>query len=94
MLNIEKYKDDILNLSLSDLTCCVNTLAYRGQCIKKCIECKKYAMEWLLSEYKATILDDAENKYLSAVIKPFKANVNGRIILQLRQFDECDEKIQ
>lgn len=34
-------------------------------------------MEWLLSEYKATILDDAENKYLSAVIKPFKANVTG-----------------
>lgn len=41
MLNIEKYKDDILNLSLSDLTCCVNILAYRGQCITKCRECRK-----------------------------------------------------
>nr|DAJ37797.1 MAG TPA: hypothetical protein [Caudoviricetes sp.] len=36
---------------------------------------KKNAMKWLLSEYKEPILNDAERKYLSAVIKPFRNRV-------------------
>lgn len=74
MLNIEKYKDDILNANFTDLTCCVNKLLHI-KCCGECAECKKNAMKWLLSEYKEPVLDEAEKAYLSAVIKPFKANV-------------------
>lgn len=80
MLNIEKYKDDILNVKFTDLTCSVHSLFMKPSltsCDGDCKECKKHAMEWLLSEYKETILNDAERKYSSAVIKPFKANVTG-----------------
>lgn len=38
---------------------------------------QKNAMKWLLSEYKEPVLDEVEKAYLSAVIKPFKANVTG-----------------
>lgn len=76
MLNIEKYKDDILNANFTDLTCCVNKLLHI-KCCGDCVECKKNAMKWLLSEYKEPVLNEAEKAYLSAVIKPFKANVTG-----------------
>lgn len=32
-------------------------------------------MKWLLEEYKEPILDDAERKYLTAVIKPFREKI-------------------
>lgn len=76
MLNIEKYKDDILNANFTDLTCCVNK-SLHIKCFGDCAECKKNAMKWLLSEYKESVLDEAEKAYLSAVIKPFKANVKS-----------------
>lgn len=34
-------------------------------------------LEWMSHPYKKPILDEAERKYLSAVIKPFKNNVTG-----------------
>jgi hypothetical protein len=80
MLNIEKYKDDILNVNSTDLTCSVHdkflNLSHIS-CDGNCKECKKNVMEWLLDEYKEPILEEAEKAYLSAVIKPFKANVTG-----------------
>ena len=79
MLNIEKYKDDILNTELSHINCCVNHLSNKGICFKNCKECKKNAMKWLLEEYSEPILDDVEKKYLSAIIKPFKNYVTGII---------------
>lgn len=79
MKNIEKYRDVVLeNLnncqlekSLRELygetvVCCPHT---------NCDECKKRLREWLLEEAKEPILDDAERKYLSAVIKPFRKKV-------------------
>ena len=72
MLNIEKYKDNIINADQSDITCCVIDLFHNGVCPDNCKECKKEAMKWLLSEYKEPILDDVEKEYLSAVIKPFR----------------------
>ena len=41
-----------------------------------CTPCAEYVYKWLLSEYKEPILNDAEKKYLSAVINPFKNRVN------------------
>ena len=75
MLNIEKYKDDILNTEHADLSCCVNSDILKLDCFKSCSECKKAAMKWLLEEYKEPILDDTDKKYLSAVIKPFRNKV-------------------
>lgn len=76
MLNIEKYKDVILNKSSANITCCVNGLTREGICFGDCEECKKHAMKWLLEEYKEQILDEVEKAYLSAVIKPFRNRVN------------------
>ena len=75
MLNIERYKGDILNTELTNITCCVNHLNNKGICFKNCKECKEHAMKWLLEECKEPILTDSEREYLSAVIKPFRKNV-------------------
>lgn len=76
MLNIEKYKDAILNANQSDITCCVIDLYHNGVCPDDCKDCKKAAMKWLLSECKEPILTDSEREYLSAVIKPFRKNAD------------------
>lgn len=80
MLNIEKYKDEILNADQTDITCCVIDLFHNGACPENCKNCKKAAMEWFLSEYKEPILNDAEKKYLSAVINPFRDMVTDVVI--------------
>lgn len=76
MLNIEKYKDDILNAEQSNINCCVIDLLHNGVCEYNCKDCKKNIMNWLLEEYKEPILDDVEKEYLSAVIKPFRKKVS------------------
>nr|DAG37799.1 MAG TPA: hypothetical protein [Caudoviricetes sp.] len=76
MLNIEKYKEDILNMRRASITCCASDLSHVGCCANKsCIECKKEALEWLLEEYTEPILDDKEREYLSSVIEPFRKSV-------------------
>jgi hypothetical protein len=80
MLNIEKYKDIVLdNMNICD----IDTLL-RGKCAKeyrafcegfKCTGCRERFLKWLLEECKEPILDDTEKKYLSAVIKPFRNKV-------------------
>ena len=75
MLNIEKYRDRLENYEIP-LDCYIREI--REKCkgkndscgSKRCIECRKENIEWLLSE--AQILDDAEKEYLSSVIKPFR----------------------
>lgn len=75
MLNIEKYKDEILNADQSDITCCVIDLFHNGACPENCKDCKKAAMKWLLEECKEPILKEDERKYLSDVIRPFRKEV-------------------
>ena len=78
MLNIEKYRDRLKNYEIP-LDCYIREI--REKCkgkndscgSKRCIECRKENIEWLLSE--AQILDDAEKEYLKAVIKPFRDKV-------------------
>lgn len=89
MLNIEKYKDAILNAKQSDITCCVIDLYHNGICPDDCKDCKKAAMEWLLEECKEPILTDSEREYLSAVIKPFRKNVMDVIKLQCSDERQC-----
>mgnify|MGYP004646887919 CR=1 FL=1 len=75
MLNIEKYKDDIRNNPQTDMTCIVHDGILHLDCIVNCGECKKNALKWLLEEYKEPILNEAERKYLSDVIRPFRKRV-------------------
>ena len=90
MLNIEKYKDDILNAEQSNINCCVIDLLHNGVCEYNCKDCKKNIMNWLLEEYKEPILDDVEKEYLSAVIKPFRNRVKYIVktygVSEARQF--------
>lgn len=74
MLNIKKYKDEILKSSRADLTCCVNDSILGKNCYRTCNECKKSVMNWLLSESKEPILDEVERKYLLNVLRPFRKN--------------------
>lgn len=81
MLNIEKYKDIVLdNMNICDIHALL-----RGKCTKeyrefcegfKCTGCKERFLKWLLEEYKEPVLDDVEKEYLSAVIKPFRKKVS------------------
>lgn len=92
MLNIEKYKDDILNAKQSDITCCVIDLYHNGICPDDCKDCKKAAMEWLLEEYSEPILTDSEREYLEAVIKPFRSRV--KYIVKCISHNEFKQRIQ
>lgn len=81
MLNIEKYKDIVLdNMNICD----IDTLL-RGKCTKesrafcegfKCEGCGERVLKWLLEEAKEPVLDDVEKEYLSAVIKPFRKKIS------------------
>lgn len=71
MKNIEKYKKEIIESDMADITCCVHSDILQLDCVENCSECKKYVVEWLTEEYKEPVLDDVEREYLSTVIKPF-----------------------
>ena len=80
MLNIEKYKDIVLE----DLNNCHLESRLRmlyGKEVVNCLEihcgeCKERFLKWLLEEYKEQeVLDDVEREYLSAVIRPFRKKV-------------------
>ena len=92
MLNIEKYKDNILNAAQSDITCCVIDLFHNGVCPDNCKDCKKAAMKWLLEEYKEPVLDDVEREFLSATIKPFRKMI--AYIVKDQDFDDGKQCIR
>lgn len=80
MLNIERYRSELDKNKRFHLECEVyrirkEIVGENGFCKAKlsCSECRKECIEWLCSECQ--ILDDAEKKYLSAVIKPFRDKV-------------------
>lgn len=86
MLNIEKYRDRLENYEIP-LDCYIREI--REKCkegndscrSKRCVECRKENIEWLLSE--AQILDDAEKRYLRGVIRPFKNKVKSILKLSI-----------
>lgn len=91
MLNIEKYKDEILNAKQAHSTCSVYDIFLKLShisCPGNCKECKKNVMEWLLEEYSEPILDDVEREYLSAVIKPFRNKI--ATISKLHTYDSIN----
>lgn len=80
MLNIEKYKDQILNIHKEkwlSIECAIgNVRGVHLPCNQKCNDCQLLSLTWLSEEYKEPVLAEVEKAYLSAVIKPFRKNVN------------------
>ena len=85
MLNIEKYKDEIIEeyqnlLITTDIDTDGNKMntAIKIVASEKCNKCLKGAKEpfmWLLEEYTEPILDEVEKRYLRGVIRPFRDKV-------------------
>ena len=80
MLNIEKYKNEIAackkRCELGNLVCKLSEESFCKTFNPECGKCEKSIIKWLFSEYKEPILDNVERKYLSAVIKPFRKEVD------------------
>ena len=93
MLNIEKYKDEILNeyqqLTNKDTSSSDGTRmnkAIRKIALKHCgkrLLGASNPFKWLCEEYKEPILDDVEKDYLSAVIKPFRKRIKYIVIRKI-----------
>ena len=86
MLNIEKYKDEIIeeyqNLIKTTaidgdgnrMNKAIRTIAYKH--CRKILLGASNPFKWLCEEYKEPILDGVEREYLSAVIKPFRKKIS------------------
>ena len=83
MLNIEKYKDIVLEAACSiDAQLCRKMIKC-GYCEGfSCEGCGERFLKWLLEEAKEPVLDDVEREYLSAVIKPFRKKVMDVVKVQ------------
>ena len=98
MLNIKKYKDEIIEeyqnlLITTDIDTYGNKVntAIKIVASEKCNKCLKGAKEpfmWLLEEYTEPILTKEEKAYLSAVIKPFRKKVKHIVKINLRSSPE------
>lgn len=71
---VELTETNILGINITYVE-----IEYDGKIVKK-YACKNEAgikkfLEWLEEEYEPPILDDVEKAYLSAVIKPFRKDV-------------------
>lgn len=79
MLNIEKYKNFVIN----NMNWCQMETDIRkagGKATIDCAhilcgDCKESFFKWLFEEFKEPILDDVEKEYLSDVIRPFRKKV-------------------
>ena len=86
MLNIEKYKDEIIeeyrnllkNFDIDGngnrINKAIQTVAFKH--CGKVLRGTSITFRWLFEEYEEPVLDNVERKYLSAVIKPFKGDVD------------------
>ena len=102
MLNIEKYKDEIIeeyqNLMKTTaidgdgnrMNKAIRTIAYKH--CRKILLGASNPFKWLCEEYKEPILDDVEREYLSAVIKPFRKKV--KYIAKLNGFSGAKQFIR
>ena len=73
---VERAEETILGSNITYVE-----IKYDGKIVKEyaytnAAGIKKF-LEWLEEEYKPSILDDVEKAYLSAVIKPFRKDVNS-----------------
>lgn len=80
MRNIEKYKDSIeyhINVcGLHNEFYKIKHGKHPNDCCGNCDKCYDECIRWLSEEYKESVLDEVERKYLSDVIKPFGHRVS------------------
>ena len=86
---VELTETNILGINITYVE-----IEYNGKIVKK-YACKNEAgikkfLEWLEEEYKPEILTEKEKAYLSAVIKPFREEVET---IEKASFEE-DEQLQ
>lgn len=81
--NLEHYKKELTEIFIAN---CYNQpfiakrIADRLDKTMKCSDEASYMegiLDWMAQPYRIPILDDAERKYLSAVIKPFRNSVTS-----------------
>lgn len=88
MLNIEKYKDEILNeyqrlmskntpyyMDGTRMNKAIQTIAFKH--CGKVLRGTSITFRWLFEEYKEPVLDNVERKYLSDAIRPFRHRVES-----------------
>ena len=102
MLNIEKYKDEIIeeyqNLIKTTaidgdgnrMNKAIRTIAYKN--CRRILLGASNTFKWLCEEYKEPILDDVEREYLSATIKPFRKMI--AYIVKAQDFDDGKQCIR
>lgn len=96
MTNFEKCRqeftitdtlEDMEGEEYIDFCTAIRRVRGRKVCKASCAEC----YEWLGQEYKPSILDKAEKKYLSNIIRPFRDKVNG--IVKFEKSESLEEYI-
>ena len=78
MLNIEKYKKEILKYvgNKHSMMCLIyEDIMKKNDCTGNCSKCRRETIEWLASEYKESILTDEEKACLKKIIKPKRDSV-------------------
>ena len=78
MLNIEKYREEILKYAGNkySMMCLIyEDIMKKNGCTGYCSKCKRETIEWLTSEYKESILTDEEKACLKKIIKPKRDSV-------------------
>lgn len=78
MLNIEKYKEEILKYTGKQysMMCLIHEdIMKKNDCTGGCSKCRRETIEWLTSEYKESILTDEEKACLKKIIKPKRDSV-------------------
>lgn len=78
MLNIEKYKNKIIDEFNEGrlLDCIFYELRGGEECVENsCANCTLKSLDWLVQEYKEPILTDKEKGYLKNVIEPRRNDV-------------------
>ena len=78
MLNIEKYKKEILKYvgNKHSMMCLIyEDIMKKNDCSGNCSKCRRETIEWLASEYKESILTDEEKACLKKIIKSKRDSV-------------------
>lgn len=93
MKNIEKYKRELMRgVNVCKIEEIVTEITGKEICptgVDNCDSCKELILEWLLEECKEPILNEAERKYLSDVIRPFRKSVT---YISKLSFSETDKQ--
>lgn len=78
MLNIEKYKEEILKYAGNkySMMCLIyEDIMKKNDCTGYCSKCRRETIEWLTSENKEPVLTEKEKAYLKNVIEPRRDEV-------------------